>query len=580
MTVTLPSLPPTQSKAMSSVRRAGLVSSSKVSWMLWAMAGLKPNTSRDGHFIIHAPSSAYKLTKKVGGDLEDAYKLIGDMGLDWKRRGDTPMEVYLFSYSSWSSLVLGGSAGASGNSETGIWGKKNTGICLNLDPLQSGSASDLEDARITAGHELLHIMQAQYEGNSSGWLWLEEAAATWLERALTSDEGYVSGNAKENMYFLYSDPLEVAGRWGTETVRRHGYGASLLLQSLAPAFPGQVDRRIGDVMKAMDSTPPMMPVEGLEKVFGPLHLSWWEFCDKYAGGKIASGFPGYGDLALGAVKPVPWPLSKSTPSYRERYAYPQLGARLYQLTFDPTNPPTWPDQEKLRFTLTSQGLAKAFLYTVSGSHIVRAGEFTGLFDLENVRQLAEAKGRVLVMVANGSHIYPNDGTTDVQLEVKVDGAFEGVSNFSRSFHGVLYNKYYELDFDVSVTGTAPFKIAMAAEAFGCCLVADLITPPIDLKVKEPEKPQVDEYTVRVTYSNLKPGPSAPGGWKTGMRVSAGFDDRGAMSFSAPPRSKTYKVTRGGGTVSSSFLTELYWPDTGSLQGGADTPVSISFTPYR
>ncbi|QOY88153.1 hypothetical protein [Paludibaculum fermentans] len=582
LTVALPAQTPEKTTARAARARTGaLTSNSKVSWMLWAMAGLKPNTSRDEHFILHAPSSAGELIKTLGNDLEDAYKLIASMGLDWNKRGGSAIEIYLFSYNSWSNLVLGGSSGAAGNSETGIWGKKNTGLCINLDTLQGGGQKELDDARITAGHELLHIMQAQYEGNSSsGWLWMEEASATWLERAMSGDGNYISGNASENMYFLYTEPLEVADWWSPAAARRHGYGASLLLQTLAPASPGVVDARIGDVLKLMESETSTMPVEGLEKVFGPLHEAWWTFCDRYVGGRIIDGYPGYGLLTGGAVKPVAWPLSKSTVSYRERFAYPHLGARLYQVTFDKTNVPLWQDKAKLRFTLTSQGLAKAFVYTMHGSHLEKAGEFMQMFDLEDVQALAEANGRVFVMVSNGSHIYPNNGTTDVQLEMKLDGEFQGVTSLDHSFHGVLYNKYYELDFDVSITGTAPFQVKSAAEAFGCCYIADLITPPIDLKTKEEGKDQVDEFTVTVTYKNLKPGPSAPGGWKAGMRVKAGFDTKGEMAFGVSTMSKTYRVTRGGASAGSTFMTELYWPDSGSLQGGADGPVGVSFTPYK
>lgn len=582
LTVALPAQPAGKTTARAARARMGvLTSNNKVSWMLWAVAGLKPYVSRDEHFILHAPSSAGDLIRKIGDDLEDAYKLIAGMGLDWSRRGGSAMEIYLFSYSSWSSLVLGGSSGAAGNSETGIWGKKNTGICINLDTLQGGGQKELDDARITAGHELLHIMQAQYEGSgSSGWLWLEEAAATWLERAMSGDGAYISGNASENMYFLYTEPLEVAGWWSPTAARRHGYGASLLLQTMAPAAPGVADARIGSVLKLMESETPVMPVEALEKVFGPMHEAWWAFCDRYAGGQIIDGFPGYGLLTGGAVKPVALPINKSTTTYKERYAYPQLGARLYMITFDKTNPPAWQDKARIRFTLTSQGLAKAFVYTMRGSRIEKAGEFLQMFDLEDVQALAEANGRVFVMVSNGTHIYPNNGTTDVQLEVKLDGEFAGVRTLEHSFHGVLYNKYYELDFEVSVTGTAPFQIYRAAEAFGCCYIADLITPPIDLKTKEDGKDQVDEFTVTVTYKNLKRGSGAPGGWKDGMRVKAGFDTKAEMVFGLSTMSKTYRVTRGGASLNSGFLTELFWPDAGSLQGGADGPVAISFVPYK
>jgi uncharacterized protein (TIGR03437 family) len=208
-----PEVPEAGAKArLASTRSASLQKSGKVSWLLWGVMGLKPNNYEE-HFIIHAPDSAYPVMRKVGKALEKAYQLIGTMGLDWSKRGDAPIEVYLFSYKSWSSLVLGGVKNAAGNTETGVWGKTNVGICLDLDSVSDESdPGKIEDLSITAGHELLHIMQAQYDNTgitTSGWTWLFEAAAVWLERALASDPNFVSPHAKSYMYFLYTDPLEV-----------------------------------------------------------------------------------------------------------------------------------------------------------------------------------------------------------------------------------------------------------------------------------------------------------------------------------------------------------------------------------
>lgn len=585
LTVALPADAPESPSSWSRAARsrsASLTKNSKVSWMLWAVAGLKPNNFEE-HFIIHSPDSAYDLMRKAGPMLEKAYSLIASMGLDWAKRGDAPIEVYLFSYSSWSSLVLGGVNGAAGNSETGVWSKDNIGLCLNLDQFAAATDQQLEDLAITAGHELLHIMQAQYEGGfsaSSNWLWLEEAAATWLERALSSNDSFISGNAKDSMYFLFTDPLEVNHWYGREAARRHGYGASLYLQSLAPASPGVADARVGSLFKRMAEDPQPTPVEALEKAFGPLHESWWEFCDRYVGGAIISGFPAYGDLTGGAVKPVAWTLSKTATSGKELRAYPHLSARLFQIRFDAKNPPELGDQSTLRLKLTSQGLAKAFVYVLRGAEWQRAGEFTALFELENLKSIVADGATVFVMVSNGSHIFPNYGTTDIEFEARVDGPFEGVNSYDTAFHGVLYNGYYELDFTVSITGSAPFKIDSSTPFGACCLSVNIITPPVDVKTFVPGEDQIDSYTVTIQIANWKKGPKAPGGWVDGMLVKAGFDERSAMVVGLGTRTKTYRVIRGGKSVSSIFLTETFWPDGLIAQGGSDTPVNISFTPVN
>src|SRR5690606_5603322 len=71
------------------------------------------------------------------------------------------------------------------------FGVRRMGINLNATFLEK--RENWEYMRITAGHELLHLMQALYNpaGALTPWLWFEEASATWLERRLTSIPEYV-----------------------------------------------------------------------------------------------------------------------------------------------------------------------------------------------------------------------------------------------------------------------------------------------------------------------------------------------------------------------------------------------------
>ncbi|MDO8944368.1 MAG: hypothetical protein Q7U75_14400, partial [Desulfobacterales bacterium] len=257
--------------------------------ILWVGMGMNNTDSSDGHFRVYYPSGEYQLAKQIAAFMERNYALIGNMGLDWKKRNTWPMDVYLFSYSSWSSYILGGSGTAEGNTESDLWGNEGVGLCLNLDTIKQGNTYFLDDVEVTSGHELLHIMQTLYDTRGrlrktfthSSWLWLMEASATWLEKSISANADYRPLNAVDNWDFLFKNGLEVpAGYSGGAAVRAHGYGASAFLQYLAPASPGAAPDSIGRVIAKLGvedsadivlSSPAYAPVPTLRGEFGADH---------------------------------------------------------------------------------------------------------------------------------------------------------------------------------------------------------------------------------------------------------------------------------------------------------------------
>jgi hypothetical protein len=125
----------------------------------------------------------------------------------------------------------------------------------------SGNATVLEETRITAGHELFHILQSDYDPREylvlfrySPWYWMDEAAAVWFERAVSTEPNYVSGLMRDQMDFLLKGGLEqttTLSVFGPTGVKNHGCGASSFLQHLAPASSGNAPSKIGDVIRLM-----------------------------------------------------------------------------------------------------------------------------------------------------------------------------------------------------------------------------------------------------------------------------------------------------------------------------------------
>ena len=123
------------------------------------------------------------------------------------------------------------------NITTNIKNPKDNGeaICPYWSPETSyiNLKPNLEAPKISAGHELFHIIAYLYgaykwlrDPGNYGYVWIHEASAVWFETMLSEDPNYFSAKASdtEEMQFIFH-PLE------TEKAR-HGYGASSFLRYL------------------------------------------------------------------------------------------------------------------------------------------------------------------------------------------------------------------------------------------------------------------------------------------------------------------------------------------------------------
>ena len=160
-------------------------------------------------------------------------------------------------------------------------------------------------------------MQSQYDPRgrvrqgltASSWSWFVEASAVWLEKALWSDPKYFSDVAQAHIGYLLLRGLQIQPEWMSAVkARRHGYGASTFLQSIAPASPGIAPAAVGKVQAQMavpntgllyDSSL-YTPIEALASVFGNLGPLWLDYTDKWMQTSIPNdGIPS-ATLILGA----------------------------------------------------------------------------------------------------------------------------------------------------------------------------------------------------------------------------------------------------------------------------------------
>jgi uncharacterized protein (TIGR03437 family) len=550
--------------------------------------GLKYWKSSDNITVLYCKNAVtLSRAQAIADGLDKAFSLLENpVGMSWAGK---PLPVEAFIYPFETFLYFWGdnpdNPGGEGSRSFGIAGQS-----LNLNSKFLKTDGDIPAMQILAGHELFHVLQNVYDPRAGArqsmeqtqWLWMEEATATWFEHLY--EPTWISDMVIAGQWaFMTQHPLEYLG--DTLSTQRHGYGASMFIEYLTSKYGPAFVSKIFSKLKVSTVATQPYPTEALRSVLTTtLSSEWLGFCGQFMAGKVYANYVVPDPIALLANVSSTSSFTDDTPKAVTLGGdFGDLTGQFYSVKFSGT----WKANTALTVTLSSPGNAQAVIYLMKG----KTWELKQIVDsakwqIPNAEQLAAAKEQWVIMIANGNSTLTGTGSTHIELKLEIQESGL-VYSYRESFHGLLYNQYYELDFDVAVDGTAPFKVNEArvyTGAGGCCFSvfsAGLITPVFDLKAdaKEPGKDQVDEFTVTVTYSNLKRGPGAPSGWIDGITVKAGFDVASTMVPGLSTMSKTYKVTRGGKAVLSTFLTQLLWPGGGTL-GGTDSPVTITFSPSK
>lgn len=490
--------------------------------IVWSVMGLQWTSSPKERFIVHYPRGEETLAESLAKKPDEAYELIEGMGLDWSRRKSWPLEVFVFSCSSWSSYVLGGVGDDEGNTESELWGSDNAGFCLSLDTIRLGAKLYLDDAYPTVGHELLHIMQSLYDPRDrvrktiqhSSWLWLMEASATWFEKAMASADSFFSPNAAENWAFLFRRSLEAQpGLVNGKAITHHGYGAAAFLQHLAPASPGKAPALVGEMIRLLGVVNPVdqdllpvpecSPLRAIRKVVGDaraLMEQWHQFADRHVQGQTWGGPPSLAELLGEKAPPTAVTFTKDRTLYRNTFSLPELAAAHLILRFRRNSAPALKDSSRVRLQLTDPARGtRAFLYAVNDDRLHRIGEFTGVFEVPNARLLFEDEQPLDLLLANGRNTSDGRTRSEVELKCEIGEPFEGVQTVSLKTGNSCYNDSFTIELDAEVQASAPFRILQNARPHSCSSVLRLEKTPWD-----PDDPEVqDAYTIRFSFANLK-----------------------------------------------------------------------------
>ena len=389
---------------------------------LWKVSGVKSSghvSSSAGNFVVYYSDASPATASALLTDLDDAYSKLGALGLDWSKRTNKPIQVNLYPFT-------GPDAQKAGVGGATLWGRQKEQLDFN-----STLVTDATNRRVTAGHELFHLLQNLYDPRtlfqvaklSSSWLWMLEASATWFERLMANDPKFVPSNVTSFADFLTKHGLEYPPG-DTGTVQDHGYGAAMFLEHVSKQ---KGDSAVGDVIKLMAQgegtilpQPKYLPVEALNSVVGDVGAAWLQFCRNYMAGSVYAGFPKsdkVNSLATGNRASF---AKETDPAVTFTWDAPDLSARVYSVSFALAY--QWPANTKLSVSLTDPGgQAEATIYKWAGGaapvwSLAGTARAAAAWEYPDVADLVKNHVSLVIMVANGHAVKPYTGTTPIALK--------------------------------------------------------------------------------------------------------------------------------------------------------------------
>lgn len=194
---------------------------------VWQTATYGSHVSTLNKFKIYyprLPTSMWPHVSTLASTLDEIYaKIPQELGMSWDKRTNWPMQV-----------VCRGLGSASGFQVPDLRGINYYRVDLNSDKIMSAGIDD--DMRATAAHEMFHIVQllndprSEWEkySSASDWVWLEEAASTWIEKHVIATPGFIPPYMISNQRYVLDGLNPPVGSDATA----HGYGASSFLSYL------------------------------------------------------------------------------------------------------------------------------------------------------------------------------------------------------------------------------------------------------------------------------------------------------------------------------------------------------------
>jgi hypothetical protein len=374
--------------------------------------------STGGRFLVYFPAGDEVLASTVADALDNAYTQIEGLGMSWARRTTWPLEVTI--------RIMGASSFDGEMLTSRFWGVNGATITIN----STNMASD-DIAKATAGHELMHVAQYLYDkrnrisssASGGGWVWMDEATATWFEKRMATATSYIPSTATTNVAFL-SEAL------ATDT-SEHGYGASMFMTYMARKQGNAV---IGDVSKLKWDN--YQPIDALKnKTSSLIAVDWNLFCESFMKLAVygAGTYPTPGEI--NSLQQETFLFDQDLSTWTHSFTWssaPDISARVYRLQFKqyfgPIKPGAqWQAYDDLVISFYGNNTAvspvdAAYIICTYASNTWTfiAASSDHEYTVKDLKAVADANGAVYILVVNGSATAPYLGARAEPIHLDVE----------------------------------------------------------------------------------------------------------------------------------------------------------------
>lgn len=341
------------------------------------------------------------------------------------------------------------------------------GRSIELNAYRMESDEALREFKTVVAHELVHV--AQKPGKHDGWVWMDDATATWFEGLAAEDSTYVSQVTKDSFYGFLRTGLQFAlDKAKSITAEKpeqfHGYGAAAYLTHLAgtlangsagiaPLITGAAREPLS--INALNS---LLTTEGKT-----LEDSWRTFLHNLMDAQLHAGaWPAPSDLMPEGSFKYKW--FQKDPEPGNVWANEKVGdlsAELFKMDFEfGPNAPDLTDGVTLRFEVPAGFQSdKAGILVASAKDKKLIAENWGptrpVVDVRDVQKLT-SQTSLLVALANGRCDLPCTGVLNLPLQAGLAPPAIEMAQKYTGFKGVIGAKYDFGTFNTNIPADATY----------------------------------------------------------------------------------------------------------------------------
>jgi len=365
----------------------------------WTSGRRLPGSGYNFVVNVAVPGVSAAATQNLLESLEDAYHYYGNVwDFSYSARSKWPVTVN----------VLPLDPGVSGYYADSYWG-----INYGYLEFDSQEIEDLDEARITAGHEFFHLVQSLYDprgsyskasGSNYTHYWLDEATGVWVEKYSASLAPYSS----EIVHPYQMQPFEGMQSGTSIGAREHGYGMSILFEYLIHSG------NLLDIYEQIKSGahPVAAVINSTDSPF-----NWYpDFIRSY----FLMGFPVFnvGPAFWSTNEHDTFSINSAADSVKNfSFSYPDISARYYKIDLNHSG---MSDNASLSFNLTGGGIGDIILIKATGSNFEFLEQDPEAITISNVKDNFVSTGSdIYAIVTNSIAISPYTNSYNMNLEVKL-----------------------------------------------------------------------------------------------------------------------------------------------------------------